>query len=184
MGGTGSGGARRGSGRRKKSAALTWLHGDTGHRPTSTPPVAPAPVVVVQSVSEPGGLPDEQAQIWRELSQHALVNLTLTPETEHAFRDLCEAIVLKRLMLKKIEDDGLTYIKVMVDGTGAEHQELKAHPLITKFTALMVRCEAGFQRFRLAPDGKPRLDGAAPAPKSALQELQAQAATMRRPVGL
>jgi hypothetical protein len=131
-------------------------------------------------VEAPSGLPAEQAVLWSELAPHALASHTLTLETALAFRDLVEAIVVKRALLTRIEADGLVYIKVMVDGAGTEHQELKSHPLLTQFRGLMQRVEAGMARFRLTPDGKDHGAPAVPKALSALEKLQAQAKQMRR----
>jgi hypothetical protein len=111
----------------------------------------------------PSDLPAEQAAVWGELAPLALTQRTLLAATVQAFRDLCEAIVLKRSMLERIEADGLTYLKVTVDGAGTEHSELKAHPLISQHRGMMQRVEAGLARFRLAPIGKEILPAAEPS---------------------
>jgi len=114
-----------------------------------------APVV---EVAKPKGLPAGQSVVWDSLAPHATASRTLTPSTAWAFRDLCEAIVLKRDMLALIEAEGLTStsLKTKMDESGGGEQvfEPKAHCLLTRFTALMVRVEAGLARFRLIPMGK------------------------------
>jgi hypothetical protein len=149
MGGNGSGGMRVGAGRKSKDQATAALHGSKGRveRAQSQP-------LPLEHVSIPGDLPAEQATVWAELAPHALAARTLTQATAGAFRDLCEAVVLKRALLKRIEFDGLTYQKVSVDGAGVEHVEVKAHPLLTQHRGMMQRTEAGYARFRLAPIGK------------------------------
>ena len=94
----------------------------------------------------PKDMTDVQKDFWKQLAPLAAIQRTLTTETAHAFRDLCEAIVLKRLMLEQINIDGLT----MSDEDGV----VKAHPLITHHRGLMQRVEAGLMRFRLSPVGK------------------------------
>lgn len=153
MGGKGSGGARIGAGRKSNEEAARWLGGNAGKRgkrakrPESagrTPELIPVP----------SGMPEEQATVWNALAPHACGERTLVPATVQAFRDLCEAIVLKRRMLAQIERDGFTYLRVTIDGAGQEHTEARAHPLITQHRGLMQRVEAGMLRFRLSPMGK------------------------------
>lgn len=83
--------------------------------------------------------------MWNDLAPQAVKEGTLTEATYLALRDLCEAIVLKAKLLRKVHDDGLT-----VYGP----QGLKAHPLLPQFRGLMQRVEAGLLRFKLAPMGK------------------------------
>jgi hypothetical protein len=96
--------------------------------------------------------------VWDQLAPHALAQRTLTPATAWAFGQLVEAIVLKRDVLAVIEADGLMQnrLSTKMDESGGGEQvfESKAHPLIAKWTALLVRVEAGLTRFRLAPMGK------------------------------
>lgn len=146
MGGIGSGG-QPGTGRKPKDDRTAFVHGREGAK-------APKPSAPLATVTMPSDLPAEQAAIWTELAPHALSAHTLTEATASAFRDLCEAIVIKRSMLERIQADGLTYEKVTVDGAGVEHTELKAHPLISQHRGMMQRVEAGYARFRLAPVGK------------------------------
>ena len=92
------------------------------------------------------------------MAPHALAQRTLTPATAWHFQELCEAIVLKRDMARILEADGLMQnrLSTKMDETGGGEQvfESKAHPLIARWTALLVRVEAGLTRFRLAPMGK------------------------------
>ena len=180
MGGKGSGGSRVGAGAKRKDSALALVHGSRGlvsQKPSPYSGVVSGLPAVVES---PSDLPAEQAVLWDELAPHALASHTLTPETALAFRDLLEAIVVKRALLARVESDGLVYIKVTVDGTGAEHQELKSHTLLVQFRGLMQRVEAGMARFRLTPDGKDHGAVVVPQELSALEKLQAQAQQMRR----
>lgn len=157
MGGKGSGGLRVGAGRKSKDKAEARLHGSRQRTvvrfPGAAAPNVPS-VAPLERVDPPADLPAEQKAVWIALAPHALVARTLTPGTAQAFRDLCEAIVLKRALLERVQADGLTYEKVSVDGAGVEHVELKAHPLISQHRGMMQRVEAGFTRFRLAPMGK------------------------------
>lgn len=84
--------------------------------------------------------------MWNELAPLAEKEGTLTDSTRMALRDLCEAIVLKRKLLRAIGDEGLTVFSMQ--GSKA------AHPLLTQFRGLMQRVEAGMLRFKLAPIGK------------------------------
>jgi hypothetical protein len=96
--------------------------------------------------------------MWDMLAPLALEQRTLTPATAFAMVELCEAIVLKQDIARILEADGLTTVAVKTrmeqDGSGEQVGEVKAHPLIAKWTALLVRVEAGLTRFRLAPMGK------------------------------
>ncbi len=182
-----SGGRRPGSGPKPKDARLALLHGsrDRGTRPA----VDAAPVVITAGVIQPpADLPADQLAVWRDLAPHALRELTLTAETALAFRDLCEAIVIKRRMLAEIEADGYMTSKVTLQmdekGGGLQSVEKKAHSLWPQFRGLMQRVETGYMRFRLTPDGKQRAANAEPKAKSALEILQEQSAQMRRPVGV
>ena len=119
-------------------------------------PTARKPPIV--AVAKPNDLPAGQSAVWDMLAPHALAQRTLTPATAFAFRELCEAVVLKRDVLAVVEQDGLMQnrlsTKMDQDGGGEQVFESKAHPLIAKWTALLVRVEAGLTRFRLAPMGK------------------------------
>ena len=142
MGGKGSGGARVGSGPPRKPGSVRWLREQRKLRrvPENRPDVAPvAPVAVV---GMPVDLPAGQAAVWAELAPHAIQARTLTPATAHAFRDLCEAIVLKRAAVSRIGRDGL----MMQSG--------ERHSLLPNALGLMGRVEMGLQRFGLAPMGK------------------------------
>lgn len=149
MGGIGSGG-QLGTGRKRKSDRARFLDGGADKRGAKKA-AKPAPL---QPVSMPLDLPDAQRAIWFELAPHAIAARTLGPSTVAAFRDLCEAIVLKRQLLAEIDANGLTCLKVTIDGSGQEHTERKANPLLAQHRGMMQRVEAGMARFRLAPIGK------------------------------
>src|SRR5712671_5989268 len=129
-----SGGLRVNAGRPRKDKTLGWLGGHSGKRGKA--PAKPTAVPVLPVVPMPE-LPAEQQAVWSELAPHAREARTLIPSTAGAFRDLCEAIVLKRALLARIEQDGLTYLKVSVDGAGVEHTEIKAHPLLAQHRGMM-----------------------------------------------
>lgn len=167
MGGKGSGGARIGAGRKGKTAAQKWLGGNAGKRGSSAKP-KPAAVALIAA---PADLQADQAAVWNELAPHACAARTLTDGTVAAFRDLCEAIVVKRELLAQIQKDGYTYLKVTIDGAGQEHQEVKAHPLLAQHRGMMQRVEAGMLRFRLSPIGKELLP--AEKPKDDWDDLDA-----------
>lgn len=159
MGGLGSGvGPKLGAGRKRKDADKKWLEGSG--KPPADKPAAPAkpPALIVA----PADLPEAETAIWNELAPHACVLRTLTTQTVQAFRDLCEAVVLKRKMHAQIEKDGLTYIAVTVDGSGQEREALKAHPLLAQHRGLMQRVEQMMLRFRLSPMGKEIAEDEAP----------------------
>ena len=139
MGGLGSGGARVGAGRPRKNREEAKLAGSR-QRPSRRPSTrhASAPV------ERPADLPQGQAVVWDALAPHAIAAATLTQATAWAFRDLCEAIVLKRAVVSRIGRDGI----MLTGGAGG------AHPLLSRHVALMVRVEAGLARFGLIPVGK------------------------------
>lgn len=153
MGGFGSGGSRVGAGRKSKQQNVARLHGSRqrGTRPS-------AAVGPMEPVEMPEGMPSDQQAIWTELAPFALAARTLMPSTAAAFRDLCEAIVLKRMMLAEIMRDGLTQTKVTLQmdeqGGGLQSVEKKAHTLLAQHRGMMQRVEAGLARFRLSPNGK------------------------------
>jgi len=140
--GTGHGGARPNSGPARKPGSVRWQREQRRLRrvPETQLPVAPAPRVA--AVGAPADLPAQQAAIWAELAPHAVTAGTLTPATAWAFRDMCEAIVLKRASVSRISRDGL----MLLSG--------EAHPLLSKHIALMARVETGLARFGLNPMGK------------------------------
>ncbi|MGE0460913.1 MAG: P27 family phage terminase small subunit [Vicinamibacterales bacterium] len=94
----------------------------------------------------PGELTLDELAVWNDVAPLAEREGTLTDATRLALRDLCEAIVLKRKLLRVISDEGLTVFSLQ--GNKA------AHPLLTQFRGLMQRVEAGLMRFKLAPMGK------------------------------
>ncbi len=106
------------------------------------------------SVAPPEDLPAEQTAFWRRNAPRAIAQGTLTPRTIEAFRLLCELERERTETKKTIDRDGRTFIKVTIDGSGQEHQELKAHPLKGDYARLSKQVENLMGRFRLAPFGK------------------------------
>lgn len=153
MGGIGSGGLRCGAGRKSKRTAERKLAGSrerTAARDAGASASAPL-------VAMPRDLPETQKAIWRDLAPHATAARTLTEATVWAFRDLCEAIVLRRAMAAQLELDGLMVNAVKVDEETGDRFSLgepRAHPLITHERGMRQRVEAGMARFNLAPMGK------------------------------
>jgi hypothetical protein len=155
MGGKGSGGARVGAGRRRQTQQEQWIAGAVSRSPEQAGRKPTAALAPPEPVSRPLDLNDAEVDVWEDLAPQALANLTLTPATRFAFRDLVEAIVMRRAMRAAIGEE-LT----VADDKGNE----KAHPLITHHRGMMQRVEAGLARFRLAPFGKEILpQGDAPA---------------------
>ena len=156
--GTGRGGARPNSGPARTPGSVRYLREQRlrGKPAPAAKPKARRPPVV--AMAKPKGIPAGQSSVWEALAPHALAARTLTPATAWHFRELCEAIVLKRDMARILEADGLMQnrLSTKMDETGGGEQvfESKAHPLIARWTALLVRVEAGLTRFRLAPMGK------------------------------
>lgn len=107
------------------------------------------------SPTAPDDLPEEHRAFWNAYAQTAIDARTLTAQTVAAFRLLCELDAEKRETKATIDRDGRTYIKVVVDGAGNEHQELKSHPLKADYSKLAKQVEGLMGRFGLAPFGKP-----------------------------
>jgi hypothetical protein len=157
---------RAGAGRPPKDARVKALAGWAGHSNRGTKEDRARAVARANQplpiMPPPEDLPGDQRAVWLELAPHAAGQRTLTDDMALAFRDLCEAIVLKRRMLATIEEDGLTYqrrtVKVERDDADVELRteecEIKAHPLLTHHRGLMQRVEVGLLRFRLSPIGK------------------------------
>lgn len=101
----------------------------------------------------PGSLTLDELAEWNDLAPLAARVGTLTDETQMALRDLCQARVLKDRLLRAIGDQG--------NVVHASNGNLAAHPLLSRFTTLFQRVEAGMIRFKLAPMGK---DLTEPAP--------------------
>jgi hypothetical protein len=129
-----SGGARLGSGPKRRDPKAAWLTGAV--RKPADLALAPRPVSgsVSGSVECPKDLPADVAAVWKQLAPFALAERTLEPRTAMAFRVLCENIVL----LNKLAVAPLT-------AAGPDHR------------GMLGRVEAGWTRFRLWPDGKPAL---------------------------
>ena len=131
-----SGGVRVGAGRKRTDAAVLLIRGGQ-----SRVPVAPA-VVVSAPVAQPDTLTPDETAVWSELAPHAQAAGTLTPQTAAAFRNLVQAIVVKHRMLARIEADGLV-------------SELRAHPLIAGWIAMVGRVDTLMARFAVTAAGKP-----------------------------
>ena len=150
----------------------------------ATPEAVSAAAVPLASVECPPGIPEEQQAVWAMLAPLAVERRTLTPATALAFRDLCEAIIVKRELLAIIQKDGYTISKVTLQmdesGGGVQLMEPKAHPLLSQFRGLMQRVETGLARFRLTGDGKAIEADQEPKALSPLEKLQQQARQMKR----
>lgn len=120
---------------------------------------ASEPVDLSLSAIPPEDLPADQREFWHRNAPRAIAQGTLTDRTEEAFRLLCELEAERRETKKTIDRDGRTFIKVTVDGSGQEHQELKAHPLKSDYSRLAKSVEALMARFKLAPFGKAETTG-------------------------
>jgi phage terminase small subunit len=118
------------------------------------------PLEQAATIEQPDTLPAEVAAVWAELAPHATKAGTLVGSTGTSFRRLCQAVVMHGKMTAQIERDGLTYLKVTIDGSGQEHTEVKAHPLISKAQAMDNAIRAWFKDFGINPFGKPLTDPA------------------------
>jgi phage terminase small subunit len=167
------GGARTGSGRKRKALGLKVLHGTASQAERAARTAAgnqtPAPEIKAEAGNQslgqfepPVDLTERQQAIWRELAPHAIGKKTLVAETFTAFRMLCSQIALMRAIEAELEQDGLTGQKVTLQmdesGGGLQSVEKKAHTLLPKLTTVMQRVEAGLVRFGIAPTGKPMVE--------------------------
>lgn len=145
-----SGGHRSGAGGKLSEARILGLIGpkvDAGQEAASLPEIAC-----------PADCSPEVAAIWAELAEHALRNRTLVASTQTAFLRMCQAIVRHAAMQGQIDRDGLTYLKVTIDGSGQEHTEVKAHPLISRASTLENAIRSWMKDFAIHPFGKPVIE--------------------------
>lgn len=163
MGGKGSGGMRVGAGRKRKTDAEHALSGWAGKRSTSDQKAADRRASTALPILPPPVDLDEASRgVWLQLAPHAAAQRTLTDAEAFAFRDLCEAIVWRRRILRQIEEDGLTFESRHVETQTAggdreeviESREIKKHPLLPDHRGWQQRVEAGLLRFKLSPMGK------------------------------
>jgi len=148
MGGRGSGGRRRGSGRKRQSDLERAIGGDAGHRgvvlqhPSST---AVAPIV---EFDPPATLRGKALAVWHELAPHAFAARTLTPATTAAFVMLCRGVVKER-----------AYWRSTWGAAGADHR------------GLMQRVGTWMKDFCLSPLGKPVYAAHVEAPANPLDRF-------------
>ena len=145
----GRGGHMPGAGRKPLSAQVMLLRGGRNR-------TAPrrADLAVSKPVEMPS-LPAEVAAVWAEFAPHAIQAGTLTDQTVSAFVRLCELVVWHHSLEAVILADGLTSVKVTVDGAGQEHRELKAHPLLVGVHSAEQVIRSGMKDFMLHPFGRP-----------------------------
>lgn len=158
------GGARVGSGRKPKyprAVATTDVEPQIGSADVAVPLIPPTDLSVAQR------------DFWQRYAARAIEKRTLTIHTVEAFRELCEVAAEKQKVLQTIEEDGRTFIKVTVDGSGQEHQELKAHPLKGDYARLAKLVQNMMEKFMLAPFGKPA--GASPRSTADLKKATRRA---------
>jgi len=141
MGGKGSGGARVGAGRKRNTEFQHWLSGDASKIGRGKGPAERA-LAEIERFGPPRGLSKAARRIWEGLAPHAFDARTLSAGTAAAFRDLCEAIVVRDGLMRRIRRDGFC--------VGGEK-----HPLLTDHRGWYQRVESGMLKFRLAPIGKP-----------------------------
>ena len=143
------GGARVGAGRKPTRPFSIVERPDDAKEPPATQETASLLAV------PPADLPPEQRDFWHRYAALAIERRTLTPHTVPAFLLLCELEAEKQAVKRTIDKDGRTYIKVTVDGSGQEHEELKAHPLKTDYSRLAKQVTDLMLKFMLSPFGKP-----------------------------
>lgn len=117
MGGVGSGGRRRGAGRRPMTPEERALTGDAGRRgrllqhPSAPENSAP---VEVEEFDAPNSLTLEERHVWMELAPHAFKAGTLIPATGYDFVLLCKDILTER-----------TFAASVTEREGVEHRDIK-----------------------------------------------------------
>lgn len=137
-----SGGARVGSGPKPKRVVdMSVLRGRVEDSDVSLIP--------------PEDLDPSGRAFWQEYAPLGIEMRTLTRHTVPAFRLLCVVAAESDRLRATLDEDGRTFVKVTVDGAGQEHQELKAHPLMSHYSKIMKQIEVLMGRFMLAPVGKP-----------------------------
>lgn len=158
-----SGGQRSGAGRRAANTVLAVVRG-TGSRGVMRPVIS-SPDVAMPAL-EPA-----VAAVWAELAPLATKAGTLVTTTVPAFVRLCQMVVNHAKFQAQIDKDGLTYLKVTIDGSGQEHTEVKAHPLLTRAQTLDNAVRATMKDFAINPFGKP-LAEAFPKPVDPFAEFE------------
>ncbi len=186
MGGKGSGGGRPGAGRKPKSQSEGALTGSrrtrararstgSNSKPADTAnqnarnqnqPVAEsaAPLIPELVPQPPGSLTLEELAEWNDLAPRAARLGTLTDDTLLAMLDLCQSRVLKTKLLRSVGDH-----LVVAGASGAA----AAHPLLSRFTTLLQRVDAGMLRFKLSPMGKELTDPDKDKPEDPFAEFAA-----------
>lgn len=164
MGGKGSGGARRGAGRKQKSQADGALTGSrrtrararanqnagNQNRPETSalsPASAPTPEPVTPGVPlAPDRLTLAELAEWNWLAPLACKAGKLTDIDVPAFVDLCQRRVLYRQLLNGAYEAGLE----QVGATGA----VATHPHVAKLTSLAAKVDALMDKFGLSPTSR------------------------------
>lgn len=160
-----SGGQRSGAGRKAATARILALRGGQDRGVVRPVEASPVPVRL------PEGLSLEIAAVWDNLAPHAIKAATLVAGTVPAFVRLCQAVVKHGQLDAQIAHDGLTYLKVTIDGAGQEHTEIKAHPLISRAESMDNKIRGWFKDFGINPFGKPLAD-ATPKPADPFAEFE------------
>src|SRR5262245_36064581 len=138
MGGVGSGGRRRGAGRKAMSPERRFVTGDAGNHGAvllqhpSAPPPPPLPLPVLDEADAPNELTMEERHVWLELAPHAMQAGTLVPGTQAAFVTWCRWVLLERQFA----------VSVLEKGSAKHVQAAK-------------EAKAGYYDFGLRPTGKP-----------------------------
>lgn len=138
-----------------------------GSGPKPRQPFAPEAIDGGKSplAEPPVDLPEPQRAFWRQWARHAVEAGTLNDRTSAGWRLLCNLEARMRRYEEQLERDGDTFEKVVIDGSGQEHRELKAHPLVAKHLALANKVDGLMSKFRLTAFGKAE---SVPRPKTSL----------------
>ena len=125
-----SGGARPGSGPKKKSAHLRGIDGGASHSQAASKGET-APTKPFEPFAPPKDLFNDDLMAWEELAPLAFKERTLTESTAFAFGILCRNVVLMRKM----------YASPLACG-GADHRDL------------IKQVNTGLLTFKLRPNGE------------------------------
>jgi hypothetical protein len=135
MGGKGSGGRRRGAGRKPKTAAERFIDGNAGHRGRilshPSAPAAPDPVVV-DEFDAPNDLTVDERNVWVKLAPFAFKNGTLTKASSLAFCRLCAHIVLEKRYAGSVQEAGGANHRGLIQKVDAAMDAFGLRPLAGK----------------------------------------------------
>ena len=113
--------------------------------PAGTPPV-------------PVGLAGEALRVWGVLTELLRQQGTLSTVDGQALENHCKlAALVARLEAEVAALPTLTFERVSIDGSGQEHREPRAHPLVSQLRAGRTAIRASLQEFGATPSSRTRV---------------------------